>query len=1231
MGRRWVLICSTAASLALGLAVHPPAAAAELSETHAFNATLSVTGNCETSKNDPVADPSCPAEPPDGAFAEPYGVTIDQHGDLYYYGSKAQGGATHIYVFDASGRFLTELPTYGSVEHTRAVAVDGEGNLYLENGYPTTELYVLHPSRYEPALGEIAYANPPVAVGLGVASLGPLAVDNANGRVFVVTEPSASGSAMIGEIGAYAEGNPLLRKFGAGAVPFDRNVNMAIDARTERIYLSEKLPSESSASDSSVYPAGVRELTFEGKLTGTISSVTTAEGPHEFSSPFGQIGVAVDESTGHLFISDLENNPKPAVYELNGKGETVSVIMHNFQYTNSGNSIAVDNGVDSPNSAMNPSSPLVKEENSNGSYLFVPSGVQGTGHLYAFAPKPIPKAPAVSGETFSGVGTTEALLQATVDPRGLPTEYVFEYVAAATFEHDVEVLGAGHGFDSAVTAASGELTAQNGSMAISAALGALQPGTTYRFRVRAGNACNGAEAPACISYGEPVQFATYPATLLGPGNCPNEELRVGLTSTLPDCRAYELVTPTDTNGHSPRALDGNPAGDRFGTPPATAAGDVVGFMTLGGALPGFPGAGGFNGDPYVARRSDDGWRTESVGPSGYLSSNPVPGGFSPELEYMVFGTGPEDIGILARPGGANYVLKPDGSHQPVGEGSLATEPAAETHLISAGAGHTVFSTTSVGASALQLEAAAPPNGTPAIYDRTADGVVHVISLLPGDVTPSAGEGALYLGASTQGNAVAFNIGITTSSSLYVRLGDARTVQAAAAGATFEGLSADGRYLFYLLGGDLYRFDTEAEATTRITNGAGAVTVVNIPSQGTAAYFASTTVIAGAGKSATGARARVGQPNLYYWDGSTVQFVATLSTRDMDGEFTGGGGGTRDGLGLWARSISSGSTAVDPSRTTAGGGEIVFESDADLTGYDSGESSEIYRYDAGEASLTCLSCDPTGAPPTGDARLQTVDFSGEGAPTNPYSEIPSLSANGNRVFFESPDSLVQADTDGVLDVYEWEAAGEGSCETTGGCIFLISSGQGAQPSYLYGVSESGADVFIYTNDLLTAEDGDEAPSVYDARVDGGFPAEASRAAECLGEACQPGAVPLNDATPTSFTFGGKGNLRGQPPTHNRHQKTATCSSKSQRGGKSGSTRRVHAHNGKGSHRRGGSVGRGRPHGHQGKRRKGGGRCATTRHKGEPEGRGRPGHHRRPQRHAARESHAVPQKREGRAAR
>jgi hypothetical protein len=98
------------------------------------------------------------------------------------------------------------------------------------------------------------------------------------------------------------------------------------------------------------------------------------------------------------------------------------------------------------------------------------------------------------------------------------------------------------------------------------------------------------------------------------------------------------------------------------------------------------------------------------------------------------------------------------------------------------------------------------------------------------------------------------------------------------------------------------------------------------------------------------------------------------------------------------------------------------------------------------------------------------------------------------------------------------------------VHLISDGRDRQlykglrcGARFEGMDSSGGNVFFRTADRLVPQDGDSQVDLYDARVDGGFPAPASSAA-CEGEACQgaPAAAPVFGA-PGSSTFPGGGNL------------------------------------------------------------------------------------------------------------
>jgi hypothetical protein len=220
------------------------------------------------------------------------------------------------------------------------------------------------------------------------------------------------------------------------------------------------------------------------------------------------------------------------------------------------------------------------------------------------------------------------------------------------------------------------------------------------------------------------------------------------------------------------------------------------------------------------------------------------------------------------------------------------------------------------------------------------------------------------------------------------------------------------------------------------------------------------------------------------------------------------------------------------RVSADGTHLVFDSVRSLTGYDNTiaggapcghtqvgvplpRCSEVYLYDATAKTLVCASCDPSGARPTGGAGIlgsEAVEGGTEG--WEGLQHLPrNLSADGGRLFFETPDALVPGDSNGQQDVYEYE----------NGRPRLVSGGTSAAPSSFLDASASGNDVFFQTQASLVAQDIDQSLDVYDARVGGGFPVAAG-ATECKGAGCQ-GALPASVVfgTPASSTFAGAGNL------------------------------------------------------------------------------------------------------------
>lgn len=1039
-------------------------------ETHVFDPTLSLTGDCSVSVLDPVPDPGCPNPPsaPSQGLSGPHGVAIDAYGNEYVSDASGPASSTNgrIDVFDSSGNFITEVP---SPEFPTSLAVDSQGVLYVTQLQKNAVRYA--PTKYEPKSGEIVYGPGKVFIPNGLSESGAgVAINPENDHVFVAFFNS------ISEYSSAAEGNTLLDAgIGTPSAEFaglSRNKSVAVDAAHQRIYASSENAEHQSVVE-------VFELTAPHKRVLTIDGSSTPA--KKFFSVLGDLSLTADENTGHVFVDDIEK--KRRVYEFNESGGYVGKIEHGFEYVNP-QSIAYANGAENPNQG----------------YLYVPTGEVECCHVFAFEPKQEAKAPVVESVSFSAVSASEATLEASIVPNAAETKYAFEYTTQEAFEAE--------GFAGATRFGEGELGGGKIAVDVTAPLSGLAAGASYRVRVTAENVGGTDE-------GE-VGFATFPEYQEA-GACSNVGLRVGASAALPDCRAYELVTPANTNGHKVYTPGHVFAGQRLPTPSASAEGESLAFLTLGGTIPGFEGAGAFNGDGYVATRTAGGWQTASAGPNGGQTSNPLSGGLSPEHGFSIWTA--KEAGILPIEGKeTDYVRYPDGSFHLLGEGSLGVARLSEAKFLGDGGAHIVFTTLGLNQPPVQLEPDAPPSPTVALYDRTLDGVTHVVSLLPGDVTPS--ENATYRGANFAGTAVAFTIGST----LYLRLDDSETVEVAAGNPTFAGISGNGGRVFYREGGNLFAFDVEGAVTTQITTSANA-TVVNVSPDGSHAYFVSPSVLTGEGNP-RGEEAQLGASNLYSWDGSSTSFIGSVTETDVKGEKSKTGGADFGGLGLWVGGLASGSTIDDPSRTSADGKALLFESHANLTGYDPGGHREVYRYLATEegTALDCLSCPPTGAPAGSDAHLASVGLEFYEDPISDYALIPNLAANGRRAFFESSDPLVAADNDGVQDVYEWEAQGEGSCETPGGCISLISSGQSAHPNYLFGVSKSGNDAFVFTSDLLLPSDPDETPSVYDVRVNGGFSPPPSTAGECLGEACQPAAVAPNDPTPASSSFEGAGNVR-----------------------------------------------------------------------------------------------------------
>jgi hypothetical protein len=203
--------------------------------------------------------------------------------------------------------------------------------------------------------------------------------------------------------------------------------------------------------------------------------------------------------------------------------------------------------------------------------------------------------------------------------------------------------------------------------------------------------------------------------------------------------------------------------------------------------------------------------------------------------------------------------------------------------------------------------------------------------------------------------------------------------------------------------------------------------------------------------------------------------------------------------------------------------------------------EFYRYDAADGSVMCVSCGEGFAPQQGKV-LGADIFGGPASLKRPDSHsVVWMSDDGRRAFFQTSAKLVPQDTNEnppneyglrtffglgeAADVYEWEAPGTEEapgvfCEVANGCTRLISAGEAVGPELFLGASADGKNVLFTSAAQLVPQATPEFTNIYDARVDGGFPAPAHQV-ECTS--CQGvGSPPLLFSPGASLTFSGVGN-------------------------------------------------------------------------------------------------------------
>jgi hypothetical protein len=200
--------------------------------------------------------------------------------------------------------------------------------------------------------------------------------------------------------------------------------------------------------------------------------------------------------------------------------------------------------------------------------------------------------PRISAVRARNVTPISADLHASIDAVGSPTEYRFDYGPTRDYGKSTPTQ---------------ELPADAENVPVSAHIEGLESGVTTYFRVVATNG-NGTRV------GEDTSFSFFPP------ECPNSHVRQQTGANyLPDCRAYEFVSPP--NPGSAYLLPGDSVFDAFQGFPGPIGQEQYpvnsgfpgspsrfNFWSANSNLPGVESPN-FVTDMYVATRSNEGWNT----------------------------------------------------------------------------------------------------------------------------------------------------------------------------------------------------------------------------------------------------------------------------------------------------------------------------------------------------------------------------------------------------------------------------------------------------------------------------------------------------------------------------------------------------------------------------------------------------------------------------------------------
>lgn len=679
--------------------------------------------------------------------------------------------------------------------------------------------------------------------------------------------------------------------------------------------------------------------------------------------------------------------------------------------------------------------------------------------------------------------------------------------------------------------------------------------------------------------------------------CPQEtEASPGFQAYLPDCRAYELVTPSFKDGFPPAEELPNdvlisPDGSRVIM-------SSLGVLAETGSDP-YIGTD-YDGSLYELARGGSGWSIGAVEPP------------KPRFGHAQFVSASLDLtrtAWIAHKGESTtqplFVRGPGGEFVEVGPTEAPGAVSGEGRIVGADENLSTFILSAEnGAPGSLWEGDTTIQGEHSLYEYTGthQGEPMMVAVKNegklssnkdaepitacGNELGAGHSGSGYDAVSDDGDAVFFTANgcapAPEVNELYVRVAGEKTldlsepplsipgrgctagaacetdetIEADRGAAVYQGASAEGTRVFFTSeqplvnaaegGGKCLYEETiakeglQSHVSSLALLGCGVVGVVRASADGSHVYFVSKKALA-SNKNSEEADAIVGKDNLYAYDATQGQpvYIATLAGSDeQDWE---------------PEDLTRPAQASLPT-----GRYLVFASRADLTPAEPDQSTaglrQLFEYDAESGSY-------------GQLKRVSVGYKNDGAIQYESEQLQLLKqifkVNGGRmdsqalarsqnlalteagsVFFTSDAKLTALALSPVVvgtstgNPCTAEELAEEECEDffsqnvyeyRNGSVYLISDGRDVT-SYedrqsvvnLISTTSAGHDAFFFTADSLVPQDGDTQIDIYDARVDGGFPAPVSPIS--CDENCQGGSstAPLLSA-PTSATYGGGVNV------------------------------------------------------------------------------------------------------------